>query len=368
MAEYTPLKDAYDQAYIDRLALTIKAACPDFDAKDFKKIIFADAWDDLELKARMERIAEVIDLLLPQDLSAAFAVVDQVVENFDGYMAMFFPAFVEIRGLKNVEANWDLTVSALARYTGHSSSEFAVRPFITSNPSKMMSQMLTWANHEDHHVRRLASEGCRPRLPWAMALPALKKDPTPILPILEVLCADDSEYVRRSVANNLNDISKDHPDLVLKIAEKWLGEAPESQDRKRLVKHACRTLLKAGNSQALLLFGFRDPATIEVSELTLDRELVKIGEKIEFGFVVSGKPDLGKLRIEYVVHFHKKNGQLRGKIFQLSEFESGEKSRTFRRKHSFKDLSTRRHYPGAHEIAVIVNGIEKARICFELKA
>jgi 3-methyladenine DNA glycosylase AlkC len=128
---------------------------------------------------------------------------------------LFFPDFVETYGLEH----WDRSVAALEKFTRMSTSEFAVRPFLKRNQPRMMAQMAAWSKHESEHVRRLASEGCRPRLPWADALPALKRDPAPIWPILEQLKADPSEYVRRSVANNLNDISKDHPEQVLAIAQ-----------------------------------------------------------------------------------------------------------------------------------------------------
>lgn len=368
MSEYTPLKYGYDRDYVGRLASSLHQAWAPLDESKFQSEVFTKDWKDLELKGRLLRIADVMDRLLPVDFADALKIVDQVVDQFDSYLAMFIPAFVEVRGMRSPAQEWTLSLSALARYTPFSSSEFAVRPFIVHDQESMLQQMLVWTKDPNEHVRRLASEGCRPRLPWAMALPTLKKDPGPIIPILESLRSDDSEYVRRSVANNLNDISKDHPVLVYDLAKTWLAEAPQNTDRERLVKHACRTMLKAGDPNVLQLFGFRDPQAIKVEQLKLDHDSLRIGEKLEFKFRVSGEPSLGKLRVEYMVYYQKKNGQQRGKIFQLSEFESQDSTRPFSRKHAFKNLSTRIHHPGIHAISVVVNGVEKARAEFDLKA
>lgn len=165
---------------------------------------------------------------------------------------MFFPDYIERFGMED----YAVAVGTMERLTAFTSCEFAVRPFIKKHEGQMLEQMLGWSEHSSHHVRRLASEGSRPRLPWAMALPKLKKDPSPILPILENLKVDSSEYVRRSVANNLNDISKDNPDVALSVFRDWIGHSPETN---RIVKHGCRTLLKQGVPEAMELFGFSYP-------------------------------------------------------------------------------------------------------------
>jgi 3-methyladenine DNA glycosylase AlkC len=268
---------------------------------------------------------------------------------------------VECYGLDN----WDISIPALALFTQYSSSEFAIRPFLAKDPKKGMGHMLQWAKDENPHLRRLASEGCRPRLPWAMALSGFKKDPTPILPILETLKDDPSEYVRMSVANNLNDISKDHPGLVLEISEKWLGQ---SKNTDWIVKRACRTLLKEGNTQALLLFGFGDPGHIDVKKLTFSTPSLTIGDDFRFTFEMSFESDEEfRIRLEYGIDFVKANGKLSRKIFQIREasFEPG--THTISRKHSFQDLSTRKHYPGQHRMAIIVNGVEKLNAKFDLE-
>ena len=366
---YTPLKLGYDQAYIERIASCVCAGWADFPTAKFCELVFGDGWEDLELKARMKRISSVLDELLPADFDVALAALDQAAPQFPSYLGMLFPDFVERRVAADFCGSWDLGVRALATYTQYSTSEFAVRPMIIEDQARMLDQMLDWAGSDCEHLRRLASEGSRPRLPWAMALPDLKRDPAPLFPILDTLRDDESEYVRRSVANNLNDIAKDHPDVVLEIAERWLEEASASaspKDRRRMVKHACRTLLKAGNARAMVMFGFRDPADLAVVDLALDRESLAIGDAIEFNFTISSKAPIGRLRVEYAVHYQKANGSLSPKVFKISEFDGDETKRNVIRRHLFRDLTTRRHHPGLHRIEVRLNGVPKATADFTL--
>ena len=268
------LKDRYDTAYVARLAQVIQKIRPAFPEARFQERVFDDHWADRELKARMGHLAECLGAFLPKP-PAAYAVLKEAAPSFDGFEAMFFPEFVALFGLEE----WGSAMDALAWFTRYSSSEFAIRPFILRYPEKTMARMAAWARHENKHVRRLASEGCRPRLPWAMALPAFKRDPGPILPILESLKDDPEDYVRRSVANNLNDISKDHPELVLDLAEKW-----SNADRAWLLKHACRTLLKAGHPRALELFGFGGTMRCTVEHLTVTPDVLRIGDGASFSF------------------------------------------------------------------------------------
>ena len=366
---FTPLKLGYDRAYIERIADGVSQQWPPFPRAKFCSAVLGDGWDALELKARMKRISGCLDELLPTDLPAFLDAIERVAPHFPSFLGMLFPDLVELRVGRDFQGNWELGVSALARYTKYSSSEFAVRPMIIEDQGRMLAQMLEWTTSDCEHVRRLACEGCRPRLPWAMALPELKRDPAPLLPILESLRDDDSEYVRRSVANNLNDIAKDHQDVVLGIAERWLGEAgtcTSPKDRRRMVKHACRTLLKAGIGRAMVLFGFRDPKGLSVLDLKLDRTTIELGDVLEFSFGIASKGPIGLVRVEYAVHYQKANGSLSPKVFKISEFESSETGRNVSRRHRFRDLSTRRHHGGAHRIEVRLNGVPKAHADFDL--
>ncbi|MDF2838034.1 MAG: hypothetical protein K0Q63_3674, partial [Paenibacillus sp.] len=201
MAE--PLKHIYDGLFLEGFADKMFEAWPDFDRKRFLELTRAGDWGALELKARTRRITESLGKVLPADYRQALDVLYLVDESCIGFPYLFFPDFVEVFG--RGDADYEHSMEALERFTQRSSAEFAVRPFILDRPAEMAAQLLRWAEHESEHVRRLASEGSRPRLPWAPVLPMFKQDPSPVLPVLERLKADPSLYVRKSVANHLND-------------------------------------------------------------------------------------------------------------------------------------------------------------------
>ena len=359
-----PLKNLFNADSLHEGALTIKAAYAPFTADEFVKGTMDETWNGLELKARVRQVTINLKKYLPEDYGQCLAIFDKVVDGYSGglfVLGMSFTDFVEVYGQD--DANWDLSVNALAKYTVLWSSEFAVRPFIINQEQRMMAQMLAWAKHENEHIRRLATEGCRPALPWAMALPKFKQDPAPVLPILEQLKNDPSQYVRKSVANNLNDISKTRPDIVVKIAADWYGK---SEHTNWILKHGCRTLLKQGNRDILALFGLGDTINIEASNFALDTTFVSIGGDVSFSFDISAK-EATKARLEYGIDYVKSNGKRSRKIFKLSEVSLKANDRkTYMRKHSFVDLSTRTHYPGVHAITLIVNGVEQGAFEFEL--
>ncbi len=358
MAE--PLKYVYNKAFFNDLTQHFKSHHPTFDGQLFTKLIFDKTWDTRELKDRMRHITHCIHQTLDLPYKKAIPILKKVAPNIGGFEGMFFPDFVEVYGLND----WKTSKSALARFTQYSSSEFAIRPFILQDEKTAMQQMLDWSTHTNHHIRRLSSEGCRPRLPWAMALPKYKKDPKPILPILENLKADDSEYVRKSVANNLNDISKDHPDLVLKIAKTWQGNNPQTN---WIIKHACRTLLKQGNPKAMRLFGFGNPIQIEIDNLKVNAKKIKIGNDLHFDFdLVNQAKKSSLIRVEYAIDYVKKTGKTSRKVFKITENTYSSGANPIHKKQAFKDFSTRTHYAGTHRLGIIVNGVEKAFINFEV--
>jgi len=320
-----------------------------------------ETWVDLELMARGRRITENMRLFLPTEYAEALSIMDKVIVECDPFFKLCFPTYVELYGQD--EENWDLSMKAMELYTQHASSEFAVRPFIIKHEKRMMEQMYAWSKHENEHVRRLSSEGCRPALPWGQALNSFKKDPSPILPILEQLKTDPSAYVRKSVANNMNDISKTHPELIAKLAKEWYGK---NEYTNWIVKHGCRTLLKKGNRDVLAIFGFHDVSTIDVSNYAIDVNSVALGDEFTFSFDILTK-EATKVRLEYGIDFMKANGKQNRKIFQISELPlKANQKKSYSKKHSFEDLSTRKHYPGKHAITLIVNGIERGTLEFEL--
>lgn len=356
MAE--PLKNMYNKAFMEKLSDDLLSLYPEFDKDSFLNDIFDESWGSLELKERMAHIAKTVYALLPGTFAERVQRLYPISQKgTDGFELMILPTIVELFGIDDYE----VSVEAMEEFTQSSSAEFAVRPFIKKYP-QMMKQVLSWADSSNYHIRRLASEGIRPRLPWAMALPAFKKDPSPVIPILDKLQNDESEYVRRSVANNLNDISKDNPDVTIAIAKKWYGQ---SKEKDKLVKHACRTLLKAGNPEILSLFGYENPSQITLTNLSCPT-VVKWGQKLHFSFTLQSDHALGLIRIEYAMYFLRKNGTLSKKVFKISEGTLKEESKKVQSMYSFKAITTRKYYAGEQKIGIIINGIELATAAFTL--
>ena len=235
------LKDMFfTHKSMDTFADTIQRFYPEFNKKKFIRLLFDDTFANKEILEKMRHTTHCLKDTLPGSYEEALDILRQVAPHAKGFEALSLPDYVATYGLED----WDLSLPALYHFTKYSTSELAVRPFLAEDPEKVMALMMEWAGDEDPKVRRFASEGCRPRLPWAMALPKFKKNPSLILPLLEKLKNDESEDVRRSVANNLNDISKDNPEVVLGICESWSGQSTNTD---KIIKHACRTMLKAGN-------------------------------------------------------------------------------------------------------------------------
>ncbi len=345
---------------IDHLSKAIKKVHPPFDEEKFKNCIYSGKWESLELKQKMRHVSTCLRHNLPDNYLQSLEIIERIAPEIKGFEAMTLPDFVEQYGLDH----FDRSLAALALLTRFSSSEFAIRPYIIKNQRKVLDFMYQLTDSDHDWVRRFSSEGCRPRLPWAMALPGLQKDPSPILPILEKLKNDSSETVRRSVANNLNDISRDHPELVINLCRNWKGK---SEDTDQLIKHALRTLLKKGKTKALRLFGYADPDQIKDVQIKLNRERIPIGGNTFFEATFENiDPVPVKLRLEYAISYRKSNGGLSKKVFQVAEKEYGPGRQQLKRKLSFQDMTTRKHYPGEHFLSFIINGKEMAKSSFYL--
>lgn len=363
-----PLKNLYNQVFLEFLGNAIADAVPAFDKAAFHGQIFDSEWEQKELKQRMRHIAATLKHHLRGDFADNVEALHRIIDSLrkagakvNAFEYMFLPDFVELYGQEDVHTS----LVALEQITQFTSCEFAVRPFIASHQEVAMQHMQKWSTHKSQLVRRLASEGCRPRLPWAMALPNLKKDPGPIIPILENLKNDSSEFVRRSVANNLNDIAKDNPDVVLELAKRWKGRSPLTD---WIIKHGCRTLLRKANDDALGLFGLPDASRCRITDLALASQTIAIGEALEFSFELAneGKNPI-RLRVEFGIDYVKANGKTSRKLFKITEndYEAGKKY-SFKRAHSFRNLTTRTHYPGVHQLAIVLNGQEKTKVSFEV--
>jgi 3-methyladenine DNA glycosylase AlkC len=352
------LKHMYNPEFFEKLCPVMRTAIPNFDCKYFIHRVFNNDWPDLELKQRVRHIAVTLHDFLPEDFPAASGVLVNLSNELrkneireQGFATIFIPEYIQVYGLDHPE----IALDALENITQLVSAEFAIRPFIIRYTELTLKKMKEWSKHENANVRRLSSEGCRPRLPWAMGVPALKKDPSAILPILENLKTDPSEYVRRSVANNLNDLAKDHPLLVLQIAKKWLGK---NKDTDRIIRHGCRTLLKKGNVEVLGLHGYNPKSRGVLKSFELPKTKVKIGDHLSFsiGFVNREKKQT-PYRLEYSIDYLTSTGKRSNKIFKITEneFTAGEVV-TILRKQSFKNLTTRKHFKGKHTLSIFSNG------------
>lgn len=349
------LKDSlFSNENVKALSGKVKKFFPQFDEQKFLAQVFDSNWKNLELKQRMRHITIILNNQMNLSYKKSIKVLNKISEEYSGFAGMVLSDFVEVYGLDDFETS----KKALKKFTSCCSSEFAVRPFIIKYGSKMMEEMYDWSCDSNHHVRRLASEGCRSRLPWGIALPEFKKDPAPVIPILEKLKNDSSEYVRKSVANNLNDISKDNPEIVLDIAENWYGN---SKNTDWIVKHGLRTLLKKGNKRALELFGVSKKINFDVKNIRVSKSKIKINSEMEFGFeVVNKEKSETNFRVEYQIDFMKSNGKLSGKIFKISEITlKPDESKRFEKSFLFVNRTTRKLYPGKHIVSIIVNGIKK---------
>ncbi len=355
------LKDLYNEEYIELLCKNISLEYSSFQQTSFKVAIFNVDFKDYELKERMRHISTTLGEFLPKEYSKAIDILKLIFTNFNhkyGLENMVFQDFVEVFGLDS----FDTSMKALEVFTHKCSSEFAIRQFILKYEEKTMAQMCIWATREDEHLRRLSSEGCRPRLPWAIALPAFKSNPASVLKVLDFLKDDISPYVRKSVANNLNDISKDNPELVKGLTKKWLGF---SKERDALLKHGCRTLLKASDSEVLALFGFTKPSRITLENFTYTHN-VRMGEEVEFSFDIISPVELKKLRIEFVMGFLRKNNQHNKKVFKIAEGTYKDMTKAVSKTYSFRPISTRVYYKGEQKLSILINGVVFKEVTFEL--
>lgn len=367
MADAQQLKDHLGPAAIRQLADSLYAVYPGFDRQGFE----TQALHQLhtrELKDRVRHIISVLAHYLPADFAETASILEAVAEiwpqasegNWSYFAAWPLIDYVSEHGL----AKPGLGLATLEKLTPLFTAEFAIRPFLEQHFESTHQQLLHWTQHDNEHVRRLASEGIRPRLPWASQLPALRGDPSPIWPILERLKNDPSLYVRRSVANNLNDISKDHPEKVIKVCQQWLSGADVKVDW--VVKHGLRTLVKQGREEVYPLLGFSPEAKLEQATLNLSTTQLQLGDRLGFTLTLV-TTEAQKLVLDYRIGFVGKDGRRRWKVFKWKTIETQKNtSLTLQKSQLFQPLSTRQLNPGTHLIECLLNGQAVARAEFQL--
>ncbi len=355
------------------LAEAISAVYPNFQKNTFEKEVL-DAFPSLELKERIAHIRQCLRKYLPTDYREAVGIILNALpapldanltdDDFGDFIHAPYNDFVAYYGCD--AENLTFSLAALKEITQRFSAEDSIRFFINAFPNETMQTLEAWSKDSNYHVRRLCSEGSRPKLPWSQKINISAET---ALPILHQLHADKTRYVTRSVANHLNDIAKNKPDLVIETLKKWQKTKQQSEkELSFILKHSLRTLIKLGNAEALALLGFGDSQQVEINHLQFD-DTVKIGEKLNFSFHLHAQAEKA-LMIDYVVHFQNKQGVMSNKkIFKLQSIDATADSKIhINKRHLFKaDMTTRQLYTGTHKIEIQVNGMILAGFEFELE-
>jgi len=374
MAE--PFKNLINADLVRGAAAQLQHVDARFDADAFVARVVPQL-DALELKARAMCVADALGEALPDDFADATHLLERALapvaspddgtpdnEKNAGLRGWFLWSVGEYAARRGVE-HPDRALAFLHALTQRFTAEFAIRPLIVAEPQLVYRTLARWVHDDSAHVRRLVSEGTRPRLPWGLQLRSLITDPSPSLPLLEALLDDPSDYVRRSVANHLNDIAKDHPALVAEWVERHLPDAPPA--RRALLRHACRTRIKRGDPRILAAWGIGAPYQGTVS-LSIEPRDIRLGEHVTLTLQLSADaPEAQSLAIDYLVHHVKADGSTSPKVFKgwMVTLPAGA-SRTLTRKHAVRPITTRRYYAGTHRVEVQINGVVLAESAFHL--
>jgi 3-methyladenine DNA glycosylase AlkC len=368
----TTLKSFFGRETVERIAAMIAPVHPRFPAAAF----VADATRGLasrELLARGDHVADALRRHLPEGYGEAVSILvaslgpeiaEDGIEGQGMAPFLYLPhvAFIRRWGLLDFDASMRAQHELTRRFT----AEWSIRPFLEAETERTLAVLRAWAEDPSPHVRRLVSEGTRPRLPWAPRLRVFEKDPRPTLALLERLKDDPSSYVRRSVANHLNDVGKDHPDLLVETCRRWLRGATPA--RRRLVAHALRSLVKKGHGDALALLGHGEKPRVAVRGARVEPQRARVGEAVSFRATLESRArEVQSLAVDLAVHFVKANGEARPKTFKLRvlSLPPGEAVEV-RKRISLAQMSTRRHHAGRHEVELLVNGVRLPAARFEV--
>lgn len=364
-----PFKNAFNKDSVRLISNYIsKNAGPKFDKALFNKNI-NKSLNKLELKERVRLISTEIHVRLPFTYKKNLSILikslpPQSEEGLSVFLSWPYLQYVEDYGLDDFEASF----KAMYVMTKRFSAEFAIRPFLIKDDKAVYKILNSWLKDPNKHIRRLCSEGTRPNLPWGLKVPIINEDLSRNIKILEQLKDDPEEYVRRSVANHLNDISRIDEKLMLKIAADW-SKAKPTPERTWVIRHATRSLLKQGHPTALKLHGYNPKAKLEVKTLKISSKSVKEGEEFFLSLNLTNTSKKSeKLLLDYVIHFLKKDGSYSLKPFRFkdSALEAGQ-SINIKKKITIKKVTTRRHYEGKHKISLQINGQETKALSFNLE-
>ena len=365
MAE--PFKNMLGEHPIKIIAGHLSNNDSDFNKNRFLKIAL-DNLDDLSLMQRNRQIVTAMHVCLPDDfIQAKNIIINSLapennqtdMQGIHSWLAVPMAEFLGKYGNNHLAQ----ALAGLAAVTPLFSSEWGIRHLLDAHQKAGLMQLHEWCNHESEHVRRLVSEGSRPRLPWGFQLKAFIESPDLTFPLLEKLKSDRSDYVRLSVANHLNDISKDHPDYLQTKLESWVDV--ENLQRMKLIKHACRTLIKQGHQPTLKMLGYT-PLKLGEVKLILENNVVKYGKQLTFEFIFSGAKNQSII-IDYAIHFKKSNGTKTPKVFKWKIGRINDKGKFKASKnHTIKPITTRKYYNGDHDLEIFVNGKSIIKMPFTL--
>jgi len=350
-------KDFLDKGAVAEFALQISKIHSSFEKDKYIESVLSDGFLKSELKQRIDKMAATLKAYLPDNYEKAVQILIDAAPRLKMFENWALTTYVQMFGLNNLETS----VMALEELTKHGTSEFAIRPYMIHHTDKMLPVLKQWTKSKNEHVRRLAAEGSRPRGVWTAHIESFKKDARPVIKILEALKVDDSLYVRKAVANNLNDISKEHPELVIEVAADWLKSNHEHTNW--IVKRGLRTLIKKGHPKALKLMGVNHKSAVEVTSFVIKPARLKIGDLATLYLELkSTSKSKQKLVVDYNVHYVKDRGSISQKTFKWAEKTIAAKATlSLVKQHPFRNLSTRKHYRGEHLIEVLVNGKAAAR-------
>ena len=351
--ESSDFKDRISPALVIALGEDLRAAWPDFPEDEFVERA-CDGLSDLEMKGRVIHVADALAATLPVDFARSAKEIEKSLDSprMDGWVVYCVDDYVARYGIDQPE----IALPLMAKLTPRWSCEFAIRPFIERHPDLTFEYFDRWIGSDDEHLRRLVSEGSRPRLPWGGHLKAFVADPSPTIALLDRLVDDPSLYVRKSVANHLNDIAKDHPELAIETAQRWIDEGGEAERRAWIVNHGMRSLIKAGDPAALKLVGYDHEAEVSITSFSVAPQEIEIGEEVTIEFALTATEPT-PVMVDYAIHHAGSSGVRSAKVFKLKrlELEPGIET-AFIRKHRIREVSVRRIYPGPHLIEVQVNG------------
>jgi 3-methyladenine DNA glycosylase AlkC len=360
-----PFKEMLNLGAVGSIADAVERVYPAFNKRSFVRNV-KTALEPLELKARVQFLTARLVESLPESPAKAFPILVAAVEKNDsleGFSVWPFTEVVALRGLKHFE----LSMRTLERLTPHFSAEFAIRPFLKMHREATLGRMFSWTAHKNEHVRRLASEGCRPNLPWGGKIPELLQNPQLTFPILDRLHADPSLYVRLSVANHLNDFSIASPDHVKQSIRRWKDAG--SENHSALARRALRTLVKRGDPEALQLLGIEQNGDLQIAGFRLKSRSVAWSGRLDYECTINNLSNTpATVLFDFAMFFRRSNGVFGRKVFRGRKLEvAAHETKQVGGSYSFRPITTRRYYPGEQGIEPILNGRPGSRIPFVLQ-